>query len=110
MSLDLTKLKMVRKLARKITAQCPACAERDGDSKGNHLVVYQNGKYACIANRKDKAHSKRIFELAGSRGKTIDGPVPVIVRRPAAATREPGLLAILNWLVLRSPAALQEAS
>lgn len=74
MSLDPTKLKFVRKLADGgIRAQCPACAEKGGDSNGEHLRVFGNGKFGCVANPKDSGHTKRIFALAGSR------------RRPARA-------------------------
>jgi hypothetical protein len=63
MSLDSSKLKNVKmKTAKEYTAQCPVCFEAGSDSKGEHLWFHVDGPYACIA---DKAHSKKIFELAG---------------------------------------------
>ena len=37
------------------------------DSTGNHLVVYPDGKYGCVANPGDDEHSKLIFKLVGQR-------------------------------------------
>lgn len=62
------KLKNVVRKNGKIEAQCPACAAAGADSKGNHLVVYADGKFACVANPGDKKHSKEIFKLVGERG------------------------------------------
>ena len=44
MSLDVAKLKQVREKEGNITAQCPACAEKGGDAKGDHLIIYPDGK------------------------------------------------------------------
>ncbi len=65
MPLKLTLLKKVKYRPTKVVAQCPACAEAGGDTKGVHLVVYPDGKFGCTANPKDKAHRRRIAELAG---------------------------------------------
>ena len=48
--LNLKKLKKVVQKDGKFEAQCPACATAGADSTGNHLVVYPNGKYGCVAN------------------------------------------------------------
>jgi hypothetical protein len=64
--LNLKKLKKVVQKDGKIEAQCPACAAAGADSTGNHLVVYPNGKYGCVANPDDE-HSKVIFKLVGQR-------------------------------------------
>ena len=67
MKLDQSKLKnVVRKGDGKITAQCPACAADGGDAKGEHLVVFRDGKFGCVLYEKDKAHNKLILKLAGS--------------------------------------------
>ena len=65
MSLKLSLLKMVKHRPPKVIAQCPACAETGGDSKGVHLVVYPDGRFGCTANPKDKSHRRRIAELVG---------------------------------------------
>ena len=68
MALDLSKLQNVKKAAHgKSTARCPACAVGGGDEKGNHLVLYADGKYGCVANPDDKAHRQEIYALAGGR-------------------------------------------
>ena len=66
MSLDLTRLKKVKKMREKTIAQCPACLEAGHDKKGEHLIVYPDGKYGCVAVPKDAEHRKLIWELAGS--------------------------------------------
>lgn len=65
-SLDLTLLEKVRHHASgKITARCPACAESGGDRTGNHLVIFPDGRFACVAHAGDANHRQRIFALAG---------------------------------------------
>lgn len=69
MNLDLSKLENVSKVAHgKTTARCPACAAGGGDEKGNHLVIYEEGKYGCVAYPDDNAHRKEIFALVGKAG------------------------------------------
>jgi hypothetical protein len=66
MALDIAKLENVkRKTDDKLTARCPACAAQGDDNKGEHLVVFPDGRYGCVVNPGDKGHSKIIFELAG---------------------------------------------
>ena len=65
--LNLQKLKKVVQKDGKIEAQCPACAAAGADSTGNHLVVYPDGKYGCVANPGDEEHSKLVFKLVGHR-------------------------------------------
>lgn len=68
MSLDVKKLEKVRELANGVTqARCPACAEGGGDSKGQHLRIYADGRYGCCVHPKDAQHRKRIFALVGER-------------------------------------------
>jgi hypothetical protein len=67
MALDLHRLEKVKMVGSKVTARCPACAEADGDDKGDHLAVFQNGEFACIKypGPEGEEHRKRIFALAG---------------------------------------------
>ena len=67
MALDESKLENVRRKPGKLTARCPACAERGADRKGEHLAVYDDGAYHCVATNGESRHSKRIFALAGGR-------------------------------------------
>lgn len=67
MSLDVSKLQNVVKSPNgEIQARCPACAAAGADTKGQHLKIFADGKYACAANQGDKAHSKQIYKLAGA--------------------------------------------
>jgi hypothetical protein len=63
--LDLARLEKVRHSGDKITARCPACAESEGDRKGNHLSIFPTGKFACAAIPGDPEHRRRIFALVG---------------------------------------------
>ena len=63
--LNLNKLKKVVQKDGKIEAQCPACAAAGADSTGNHLAVFPDGKFGCVAHPDDEAHRKAIFKLVG---------------------------------------------
>jgi len=69
MGLDLTKLENVRRRGVKTIARCPACAEAEGDHKGEHLFINDKGHFGCVlyAGVTGQAHRKRIFELAGAK-------------------------------------------
>jgi hypothetical protein len=81
MSLDLNKLENVCTRCNKTTARCPACAEFGHDTKGEHLVIYPGGPFACVLYPRDspgvKEHRKRIFALCGDRKIK-----PLIIRSP----------------------------
>jgi hypothetical protein len=99
MSLNISKLKNVKQKTDKTTAQCPACAEVGGDAKGEHLVIYSDGKFGCAAHPNDKAHRKEIFRLAGiAKSADTGGPIPVIIRRPRCLTVEPKVICVLHTL------------
>lgn len=63
--LDLAKLEKPRKRGSKTIAACPACRAAGGDKQGNHLVIYDNGKFGCAAHEGDSAHRKEIFAMIG---------------------------------------------
>ena len=48
-------------------ARCPACAEQRHDTKGNHLIVFPNGAFGCVAfagdSPKARKHRRRVVEL-----------------------------------------------
>ena len=67
MSLDFSKLECVKALADRTIAACPACREQGHDKKGNHLVIWPDGKFGCVSNPEDGAHRSRIFALAGEK-------------------------------------------
>lgn len=49
-------------------ARCPACVEIGQDKKGNHLILYDDGRFGCIRYQgaDGKEHRKRIFQLVGT--------------------------------------------
>jgi len=65
--LNLDLLENCRKSGDKVIARCPACVEEGHDRQGNHLVIFNKGKgaFGCVANPKDKAHQKRIYDIVG---------------------------------------------
>lgn len=66
MGLDRKKLQKAVDLANGLVrARCPACAESGGDSKGEHLRVYPDGRFGCCVCPGDREHRRRIFALAG---------------------------------------------
>jgi hypothetical protein len=67
MSLDFSKLECVKALADRTIAACPACREQGHDKKGDHLVIWPDGKFGCVSNPEDGAHRSRIFALAGEK-------------------------------------------
>ena len=80
MALDITKLTNVKEgFDGKITARCPACAADGADAKGEHLVVFPDGKYGCVANEGDAEHSKRIYGMVGDGQKVANVPVKITV-------------------------------
>ncbi len=87
MSLDLSRLEKVRKRIGKIVARCPACAEEDHDQNGEHLVIFPNGSFACVANPGEggRKHRQRIYALASDPVLRKRGACVIRVRRPAGA-------------------------
>jgi len=70
MSIDISKLENVKTSGNKTVARCPACAEIGQDKKGNHLVISNDGKFACVMFQGASGynHRKRIFHLVGIKG------------------------------------------
>ena len=54
-----------RKSGGAIAARCPACAEEGHDRKGEHLIVFSDGKFGCVKHQGDNAHNRRIWQLVG---------------------------------------------
>ena len=65
MPLNLALLERVRHTGNKLIAACPACRVAGHDKQGNHLIIYDSGKFGCIANEGDSIHRSEIFSLAG---------------------------------------------
>ncbi|HEX2973145.1 MAG TPA: hypothetical protein VHP11_12485 [Tepidisphaeraceae bacterium] len=80
MSLDVRRLAVSRRLADgTVVARCPACAAGGQDRKGEHLVVYPDGRFGCVVHPGEAGwlHRKRIWEAVGERGAK-----PNLGRRP----------------------------
>lgn len=64
----MSRLENARTTDMKTTARCPACAERGGDRRGEHLVILPSGRFGCAAFPGDQEHRRRIFALVGVPG------------------------------------------
>lgn len=81
MKIDTTKLKHAKKRVRDgqniIIARCPACEEEGSDNKGEHLIVFADGRFGCVVNpiedEESHDHRRRILELVGSPGPHTPG-------------------------------------
>ena len=102
MSLNLTKLENVRTIHGKTIARCPACAEGEHHSKGEHLVIMPDNRFGCILFPVDagKGHRRRILELAGDEVSKQRESVRISVRRPLYVTspRKAGVVVDLDRL------------
>ena len=68
MKLDFGKLEHLKKRGNNgWVARCPACAEAGGDSQGQHLRIYSDGRYGCVVNagKDGHEHRSRILALVG---------------------------------------------
>lgn len=82
MPLNLDRLEDKQAAGKGITARCPACAEAGGDKHGErHLIVFADGRFACVAHPGDRLHRSRIWELTGC----TTPPMPII--RPLSIPR-----------------------
>ena len=78
MSLDLQRVKVSRRLGNgTVLARCPACAAGGQDRKGEHLVIYPDGRFGCVLHPGPAGtqHRKQIFEAVGERKRR---PRPVL--------------------------------
>ena len=62
---------VVEKSDGSFTGKCPACASTGGDEKGEHLIVYPDGRFGCVVHPHDKNHRSAIAVLAGDKGKGV---------------------------------------
>ena len=66
MRIDLSRLKNIEhKSDGKTVAQCPACAAAGSDTRGEHLVIFPDRSFGCVAHPKDKSHNRKILSLVG---------------------------------------------
>ncbi|MBF0593878.1 MAG: hypothetical protein HQL22_02805 [Candidatus Omnitrophica bacterium] len=69
MALNMDLLENINRQYDKTTARCPACSEKGQDRTGNHLVLFEDGRFACVVfpDSEGIEHRKRIFELVGAK-------------------------------------------
>ena len=67
MIIDILKLENCKKFGNKIVSRCPACQELGQDKTGNHLIIYEDGRFGCVVypSGSGTEHRKRIFQLIG---------------------------------------------
>jgi len=77
--LQLNLLGKLRRQSGGYVSQCPACAEAGLDRQGNHLIICDDGRYACVCHpgRSGSMHRKRIFQLVGNKHLTSK-PIPFV--------------------------------
>ncbi len=67
LSIDLSRLENVQHKGDKTEAACPACRAMERDKKGNHLIIWPDGRFGCVAYPGDETHRKEIFSLVGQK-------------------------------------------
>jgi len=68
--IDKTKLQNIKEKADgAYTARCPACAASGADEKGEHLIVYADGRFGCVVYPRDREHRGVVLKLAGDKSK-----------------------------------------
>ncbi len=72
--LDSSRLVKPKQRGSKIVAQCPACAAAGGDKSGEHLVIFEDGRWGCVAYAGDVSHRR---EIATTHGRDVTRPVCV---------------------------------
>lgn len=80
MKIDVSRLENVTSKLNKTIARCPACAELSQDKKGNHLIINEDGRFACVMYQGEdgREHRKRIFRLVGIK-EPYDVPINKII-------------------------------
>lgn len=86
--LNIDHLENVQQKHGKLTTRCPACALEGHDKSGNHLVVYPDGRYGCVAHLGDTSHRQEIFRLVGEPGNLMHTPVPRLTSLKEAPLRK----------------------
>jgi hypothetical protein len=68
MALDRSRLQMVKPQEDgSIICQCPECASQGGDRRGQHLIVFDDGAFACVVYPGDAGHRRAVFAHVGEK-------------------------------------------
>lgn len=67
MPLDKSRIEGLRKAGGRWTGRCPACAQAGQDRSKQHLILFPDGKFACVVNPgpAGQYHRQQIFSLVG---------------------------------------------
>jgi hypothetical protein len=78
MSLNKSLIEGLRQAGGRWTGRCPACAQAGQDRSKQHLVLFADGKYACVVNpgAAGKYHRQQIFNLVGIKEGKQHNPTP----------------------------------
>ena len=100
MAIDRNKLQnIVKNTDGSYTARCPACAASGADSKSEHLIVFPDGRFGCVAHPKDKDHNKAVLLLAGDGTNNKAGSyIPKLEIRPQKIESSKRLLLVGSLL------------
>ena len=65
--LQLNLVGNLRKQSSGFVGRCPACHEAGQDKGGNHLIIWNDGRFACVCHPgySGSQHRKRIFAIIG---------------------------------------------
>jgi len=113
MPLDPSKLRKARPTPDGgYIAQCPACFEAGNDTTGNHIRIWNDGRFACVANPGNHTHRSRVWELCGDPTAKRDSIGRVLTRlRKESKLREQAALSRVRILKkLWSPEEILAAS
>ena len=94
MKIDTSKLKNAKTVQKDgkpaIVARCPACSEQGLDHTGDHLIVYEDGRFGCVVHGGAEAacqdHRKRVFQLVGTPTVIHQMKIPSPRRSPLTMT------------------------
>lgn len=63
--LEVSKLENVKEIGNRIQSACPACRAVGRDTKGDNLIIFESGLFACASCQGDREHSAEILRMAG---------------------------------------------
>ena len=94
MKIDTSKLKNAKTVQKDgkpaIVARCPACSEQGLDHTGDHLIIYEDGRFGCVVHGGAEAacqdHRKRVFQLVGTPTVIHQMKIPSPRRSPLTMT------------------------
>ena len=65
MTTIIDRMENVKRVGKSHRGRCPACAQNGGDQRGEHLMVFEDGRYGCAAHPNDHEHRSEIWKCMG---------------------------------------------